>query len=113
VGTQLFSDTAKGIKKSHKIDLVQLFLSEAKQHLEVEGGKVTLTTVQGLYVLNLVAHYRGCNRAGSMYRLEALDMLSRLTPEKVFERPWIHEQGEADKRRALSKTCWGIICIEW
>ena len=109
----MFSDTARRIKKTNQIDLVQLFLSEARRHLEVEGGKLSLTTVQGLYILNLVAHYRGCNRAGSMYRWAALDMLSRLTPEKVFARPWIHEPGEADKRRALSKACWGIICIEW
>ncbi|KXX74307.1 Nitrogen assimilation transcription factor nirA [Madurella mycetomatis] len=93
-------------------NLREAFMSEVKHHLELEAGKMTLTTVQGLYMLYMVTCHDGTNRAGTMYRLAALDMLGRLKPDKAFAR-WSHQMPEeADKRRAFSKTCWGIFNFE-
>ncbi len=89
------------------------FTSEAKQHLDLEAGKLSLTTVQGLYILFMVSCLDGTNRAGAMYRLAALDFLSKLQADNSLARPGSEAPGHADQRQALSKACWGIFKVEW
>lgn len=110
---QTFSDMIKSVKKMTTIDLRARFVSEAKQHLDTEAGRLTLTTAQGLYVMFLVSHHNGANRAGSMYRLAALDTLFKLKPENIFAKPKNPEPGKVDPRQILSKACWGIFNLEW
>jgi hypothetical protein len=47
-----------------------------------------------------------------MYRLAALDMLSRLNPEKLFAEMSDQIPGEAEMRRALARLHWGMFNIE-
>lgn len=110
---QMLSDKVKLGCRVAGTDLRQAFKSEVKRHLELEAGKICLTTVQGLYMLFIVTCHDSTNRAGTMYRLAALEMLSRLKPDKAFARWSPHIPDEADKRRAFSKTCWGIFNFEW
>lgn len=106
-------DQVRQINRIAKTDLYSRFLSEAKQHLEIEKCKTSLTTAQGLYLLFLVSCHDGTNRAGSMYRLGSLEMLSKLRPDTMFAKLSDQIPAEADKRRAISKACWGIFNFEW
>jgi hypothetical protein len=101
------------VNQATTADLGAQFMSEAKRHLELEAGKLSLTTVQGQYVVFLVSCLDGSNRAGAMHRLAALDLLSKLQPEKALTKPWSNAPGQADQRRALYKTYWGLFNIEW
>ena len=89
------------------------FASEAKRHLDLEAGKISLTTVQGLYILFMVSCVVGINRAGAMYRLAALEFLSKLQTDNPLAQPGSEAPGHADQRRALSEACWGIFKMEW
>ncbi|GAB1316992.1 hypothetical protein MFIFM68171_07202 [Madurella fahalii] len=108
----MLSDKVKHAYRLAGTDLRRRFMSEAKYHLELEAGKLSLTTVQGLYLVFIVSCHEGTNKAGSMYRLAAADMLRNLTLDKAYAQ-WSHPTpDEADKRSALSKTCWGVFNVE-
>ncbi|KAK3939608.1 nitrogen assimilation transcription factor nirA, partial [Diplogelasinospora grovesii] len=107
-----FSDKAKVVNRVTKCDIGSRFLAEAKKHLDLEGVKASLPTVQGLYLLFLVSCCEGTNRAGSMYRFASCEMLYRMRPEKLFAQLRQHIAAEAERKRALSKTSWGLFNFE-
>lgn len=47
-----------------KLDLASDFLNEAKKLLDLENGRASVTTVQGLTLLFSVSAYMGSDRAG-------------------------------------------------
>jgi hypothetical protein len=106
------SERVKFVKMTTGNDLGAAFLAEAKKHLDDELGKMCLTTVQGLYMLLIVSCCDGTNRAGGMYQFAALQMLRRMKPGALFARLNIGIPEEADRRRALSKLCWGLFLFE-
>ncbi|KAK0725019.1 hypothetical protein B0H67DRAFT_119718 [Lasiosphaeris hirsuta] len=57
------SDRLKLISKATNTDLGARFLSEAKKHLDVEIGKASLATAQGIFLLFLVSCCDGTNWA--------------------------------------------------
>lgn len=93
-------------------DIAAAFLAEAKKHLDKELARSTITTVQGLYMLLTLSCCDGTSRTGTMYRFAAMETLRRLRPERVFATldPAVPE--DADRRRALSKLCWGLFIYE-
>jgi hypothetical protein len=108
----MFCDKVKLVNQAMKTDLGAQFMAEAKRHLDAEAGKVALPTAQGLYVMFLVCFQTGTSRAGTMYRLAALDLLAKLQLEKLLK-PEEGKPGEADYRRALSKASWSLFNVEW
>jgi hypothetical protein len=64
-------------------------------------------------MLFLVSCCDGTNRAGSMYRFAACEMLYSLKPERLFLRLNDEDPEEAAKKRALSRTFWGMFIFEW
>ncbi|KAK4182529.1 nitrogen assimilation transcription factor nirA, partial [Podospora australis] len=108
----IMSDTARQYKQITASDLTASFLSEAQMHREREAGKVSITTVQALYLLFLVSCCDGTNRAGSLFRFASLNMLQRLNPERVVARLNDDIPHEAEKKRALSRLLWGMFLVE-
>lgn len=108
----MFSEKARLVNRATKVDLGSRFLAEAKQHLDLEAGKGSITTVQGLYILFLVSCFDGTNRAGAMYRLAALDMLSKMRPEKMLAK-LSDQTPDTETHRALAKLNWGVFNFEW
>ncbi|KAK3361839.1 hypothetical protein B0T24DRAFT_640200 [Lasiosphaeria ovina] len=108
----LLSDRARNLGRVTKTDLGALFFAEAKKHMDFEVVKPNLATAHGLYLMYIVSCCQGTNRAGAMYRFAAFDVLERLKPEKRFLSLDPQKPENAEKRVALSKTCWGLFFIE-
>ncbi|KAK4235023.1 hypothetical protein C8A03DRAFT_18175, partial [Achaetomium macrosporum] len=108
----VFSEKIRLASRAAKTSLASRFVAEAKHHLDLEAGRVCLTTIQGLWMMYSVSCHDGTNRAGSMYRLAALDMLSRMNLEKRFAEMSGRMPGEAESRRSLAKLHWGMFNIE-
>ncbi len=113
VTKQVFSSKIKSVNQTTTDNPGAQFMSEAKRHLDLEAGKLSLTTVQGLYIVFLVSCLDGTNRAGAMYRLAALDLLSKLQADTPPAKSGSEGPRGADQRRALSEACWGIFKVEW
>ncbi|KAK4459540.1 nitrogen assimilation transcription factor nirA, partial [Cladorrhinum samala] len=108
----LMSDIPRGFNRAANIDLCSMFLSEAKKQLDLEAGKVSYTSVQGLFILFVLSCCDGTNRAGSIYRMAAFDMLAKLKLEKTFARLRDSVPEEAEHKRAISKLLWGLYVLE-
>lgn len=110
---QIASDKVRLVNEATGTDLTELFLAEAKQHFDVEACRRSVTTVQALYLFFMLTCHFNTNRSGSVYRLGALDILSKLDVEKAFASPPGRSYVDAEKRRALFKMYWGIFNFEW
>ncbi|KAK4243215.1 hypothetical protein C7999DRAFT_18410 [Corynascus novoguineensis] len=106
------SDKVRLVNEATGTNLTELFLAEAKQHFDVEACRRSLTTVQALYLFFMLTCHFNTNRSGSVYRLGALDILSKLDVEKAFASPSGRAYVDAEKRRALFKMYWGIFNFE-
>ncbi|KAK3291013.1 uncharacterized protein B0H64DRAFT_446811 [Chaetomium fimeti] len=109
----MFSDKIDLANEATGTNLTKLFVAQAKQHFEIEADKRCLKTVQGLYLFFLLTCHITTNRAGSMYRLAALEQLGKLEVEKVLTKPASNNQVDTDRRRAMYRTYWGIFNFEW
>jgi hypothetical protein len=109
----MFSEKVRLVNQATNTNLSQLFVIEAKKHFESEADKRRLTTIQGLYFLFLLTCHVSITRAGSMYRLAALDILDKLQVDKVLSKRRGNAHGNANKRRAIFSTYWGIFNFEW
>ncbi|KAK4160469.1 hypothetical protein QBC43DRAFT_219765 [Cladorrhinum sp. PSN259] len=108
----LMSDRPKIFNRAANIDLCALFSSEAKKQLELEAGRVSVTTIQGLLILYILSCCDGTNRAGSVYRMAAYEMLRKLKPERLYSRLRDNVPAEAERKHSLSKLCWGVYLLE-
>ncbi len=107
------SDKVKLVNRATANDLGAAFLAEAKRHLDTELPRACLTTVQGLYLLLAMSCCDGTNRSGSMYRFMGAEMLRRMRLDRRFAKLDGQTQEEADQRRALARTVWGVFLFEW
>src|SRR5690606_18205850 len=91
-----------------------MFVAEAKQHFDIEGGKRCLTTIEALYIVFMVTCHVCINKGGMVYRLGALDYLNRFDPNKILAE---YRRGDGaidrDTCRSYLKTYWGIFNTEW
>ncbi|KAH6844696.1 hypothetical protein B0I37DRAFT_433210 [Chaetomium sp. MPI-CAGE-AT-0009] len=108
----MFSDKINLANKATGTNLTMLFVAQAKQHFEIEADKRCLTTVQALYLFFLLTCHITTNRAGSMYRMAALELLGKLEVEKVLTKPASNNRVDIDKRRAMYRTYWSIFNFE-
>ncbi|KJZ68072.1 hypothetical protein HIM_12535 [Hirsutella minnesotensis 3608] len=95
-----------------KQDVTLLFLDEAKKHLDVEQGRATIPTVQGLMLMYMTTTCLGKDRAGRIYRNHALELIPRLRIEAQYHS--LLEDGHEDpkERNLLSKAIWGLFIFE-
>ncbi|KAK4222661.1 nitrogen assimilation transcription factor nirA, partial [Podospora fimiseda] len=108
----IMSDKARTFNRAANLDLCSLFTAEAKKQLDLEAGKVSLTTIQGLLILFILSCCDGTNRAGAVYRMAAFDMLQKLKPERLVRRLRDDVRDQAEQKRALSTLCWGVYLLE-
>ncbi|KAH6614603.1 hypothetical protein B0J18DRAFT_447034 [Chaetomium sp. MPI-SDFR-AT-0129] len=109
----LFSERVRQINAATGTDLTKRFAAEAKKHFEIEADKRRVTTLQSLYYFFLFTCHLSTNRAGSLYRLAALDYIQNSDVEKVvLMKPRSSNPEDANKRRALFKTYWAIFNFE-
>ncbi|KAM5362707.1 hypothetical protein ACJA88_013903 [Fusarium oxysporum] len=87
------------------------FLDEAKKLLDLENGRASLPTVQGLTLMFTLSAYRGMDRAGMMYRYAAYEMFRRLHLDGTFNRIK-DDPGQTRQREIISKAAWGLFCFE-
>lgn len=88
-------------------------MAQARQNFDIEADKRCLKTVQALYLFFLLTCHLTTDRAGSMYRLAALELLGKLEVEKVLTKPGGKSRVDDEKRRAMYRTYWGIFNFEW
>jgi hypothetical protein len=94
------------------MDITSQFLDEAKRLLDLETGRESLPTVQGLALLFTTSAFTGMDRAGSVYRYSAYQMLKRLRLEKRFAKLNDDDLSELRQKRAISKALWGLFCFD-
>lgn len=112
--SQLFSERVRQINEATGTNLTKRFAAEAKKHFEIEADKRRVTTLQSLYYFFLFTCHLSTNRAGSLYRLAALDYIQNSDVEKVvLMKPRSSNPEDANRRRALFKTYWAIFNFEW
>ncbi|KAF2752549.1 hypothetical protein EJ05DRAFT_481196, partial [Pseudovirgaria hyperparasitica] len=93
-------------------ELSERFLAAAKEHLELQCGRASLPTIHGLYCLFQHASISGVDRAGSFYRLAAIDMLSRLNLTKVYRSLRDDVPSHFRRKQAISRTLWAVCNVE-
>jgi hypothetical protein len=89
-----------------------LFLAESKKLLDLEGGRASIPTIQGLYSLFIVSCCSGTDRAGSMYRYATFEMVKRMKLEKKYAKLSDKIPSEAREKLVIAKTLWGLFCFE-
>ncbi|KAL2163811.1 hypothetical protein VTH06DRAFT_5870 [Thermothelomyces fergusii] len=109
----LCSEKIRRVNEITGTNLSELFVAEAKQHFDTEGGRRRLTTIQALYIFFMLTCHFSTDKGGSVYRLGALDYLNRLDLNRAFA-DYRRGSGPADPNqcRALLRTYWGIFNFE-
>jgi len=109
------SERARVYGSVQGFDIRERFLNEARQLLDNDYGRRSLTTVQALLVLYTCYTGQGRDRGGLQYRHAAYEMLKRLQVklEAKFRNPRMaDEAGRAKYQKAVSRALWGIYCFE-
>lgn len=93
------------------MDAGEYFEAQAKVLLDVENGRRSLPTVQGLLIMFAYNVAMGKDRAGLVFRYTAYDMLNHLRLENAFSGV-TNTNYDYKERRAYSRALWGIYCFE-
>jgi hypothetical protein len=111
---KITSEQVKRINHRERVDLGEQFHNEAKRLLDLENGKVSVTTVQSLFNMFVYASSTGKDRAGSVFRLAGCEMFKRLSRRKDKRLALEASLGAKNdnSRRDWSRVAWGIFCLE-
>ncbi|KAI3331035.1 putative C6 transcription factor [Ustulina deusta] len=105
-----FSDTIETVRRVTKQDMKEQFLAESIKH--AGHGTPTLPTVQGLWIMFSISYLKGEDKKGSLYRFASYGMLKRSRMDRLFRSLSDTNPEDASKKRAISKTIWGLFCLE-
>ncbi|KAI1120967.1 putative C6 transcription factor [Nemania abortiva] len=105
-----FSDTVDAVRRATHQDMKGQFLTEAKKQYDYKLP--TLPTIQGLWIMFAISYMKGEDRNGSLYRFASYGMLKRSRLNQVFSSLTDGKPEDAAKKRAISKTIWGLFCLE-
>ncbi|KAI1151903.1 putative C6 transcription factor [Nemania diffusa] len=105
-----FSDTVDIVRRVSNQDMRVQFLTEAKKHYDHKVP--TLPTIQGLWVMFAISYMKGEDRNGSLYRLASYGMLKRSEISRAISSVTDGGPEDASEKRAISKTIWGLFCLE-
>jgi len=87
------------------------FLMEAKRLHDRESGRRSLPTVQALLLMFACSSGMGQDRAGTMFRYTAYEMLKRLRLEAKLR--FMESSGNShDEQKAVARALWGIYFFE-
>lgn len=108
------SARAKAIGRIHGCDLGQRFYEKAERCFDGEYGRLSLPAVQALLILYVCSSSMGKDRAGTIKRLAAYEMLRRLKLERRFSKAKSRHHAAEQKRlrRVASKALWGVHCFD-
>lgn len=92
----------------------QRFYDKAERCFDAEYGRLSLPAVQALLILFMCSTGNGKDRAGTIKRLAAYEMLRRLKLERRFSKAKSrHDPSEQRRlRRVASKALWGVHCFD-
>ncbi|KAI0145128.1 hypothetical protein GGR57DRAFT_322203 [Xylariaceae sp. FL1272] len=93
-------------------NMVERFLSESKSLLDREQGRASIPTVLALVLLFLTTTETGRDRAATMYRSAAYEMLKRLKLEARFQRLSTGPMANSAELARISRALWGIFLLE-
>lgn len=94
-----------------KTDLRGAFYAEAKKLFDLDQT-ASMTNVQGLWILFMYSCATGTDRAGSMYRYAAYEMLKRMRLKMKYAKLKDELPEQALERKAIAKLYWGIFSFE-
>lgn len=94
--------------------LDQVFWEKSLQCLEVEKGKPSLTTVQGLLLMFLHEEGQGRDAIALQYRCLAHDMYERLKLDRRRPDPGelVRNPTAAKRWKAVTVAMWGIFAVD-
>ncbi|KAL2264057.1 hypothetical protein VTK26DRAFT_2843 [Humicola hyalothermophila] len=107
-----FSAATEHLTRRRQTDLSARFLEEAKYHLEMEKDNPSLATMQGLYLMQLFCTSTLNSKSAMNYRTALISTLAGMRLEGEFARLRGQSLYETERRRAISKACWGVFCGE-
>jgi hypothetical protein len=92
--------------------LVEMFLDEAGNCIGKEQGRVSIPTAHALMLRYFTMPCMGRDRAGRVFRQQAIDMVQRLDLQnKVRSIAGNSARGIAEKKR-IPKALWGLFVVE-
>jgi hypothetical protein len=106
------SQRVRDINALSKTNLGLRFLDEAKKHLDIEGGRSSIATVQGLSLLFNYSALMGMDRAALAYRYTALSMLKQMHLERTYAKLSASPVQEERAMIVISKLVWGSFCYD-
>ena len=108
------SERAKAVGAIHGSDLGQRFYDKAERCFGGDYGTLSLPAVQALLILYMCSSGMDKDRAETMKRLAANEMLRRLKLERRFSKAKSRHDGAEQKRlrRVASKALWGVHCFD-
>lgn len=107
---QFTSGTVKTIDRIQNGNLREAFHQEARKQFDLEYGKTSLATALAAYTICLYFSYLGKDRAGTLFRFTAYEMLKRI---KLGRNIWSGQSQIDGYQRAASTAAWGLFCQEW
>ena len=107
---QFTSESIRQISSALKTDLRAKFYAEAKKLFDLDQS-ASITNVQGLWMLFMFSCAVGTDRAGSMYRFAAYEMLKRMRLRARYDKLREDVPNEALEKRAITKLYWGIFVL--
>jgi hypothetical protein len=94
-----------------EVKLHDRFYNEARRLLDDEYGKLSLPTMQALFLLYLSSTSMGRDRAGLIFRMHGADMYKRMKAATQLL-PRDPRYSQSVHRRVCSRNAWGLACME-
>ena len=94
--------------------MTESFIGECRKLLDSEGGHASMPTVQALCAMYLTVTLQGRDRAATIFRYMAVEMLKRLKLERRYDilKKKNDPHRHALEQRVMSKTSWAVFCFE-
>ncbi|KAI9709461.1 MAG: hypothetical protein M1820_003221 [Bogoriella megaspora] len=105
------SESMRQVSHILKTDLRAKFYAEAKKLFDLDQS-ASVTNVQGLWILFMFSCGAGTDRAGSMYRFAAYQMLKQMRLRIRYSKLRDDVAEQALEKRAIAKLYWGIFSFE-
>ena len=92
-------------------NLGEQFFNQAQKLLAQECEHASLPTVHALCLMFIYCGLKGTDRAGSIYRYRAFEMLKSMEIEKEFSLIQCDSKAALKKKRVISEELWGMFCF--
>lgn len=96
--------------RASRVGLGESFFAEAKRLVNFENGRPSIPAVQALLVMFSYSCRMGRDRAGSIFRASAYEMMVRMMPR--IQSTLSNGDYPLQTRRAISRATCGIFCFD-